>query len=138
LTSVKQHIRRRARSGRRHAARPGLGHNICSAYRSRVRGCLDSQDEEKVGFAIGHICAVADAGLPVLDDLLREAHGVSYKWEEWKKRDRWQAELMEWYLFSVAEEAKGERDWQRALNKAKRMTAEHKELYLQARTERER
>ena len=72
-----------------------------------------------------HIRAAADAGAPALASLLREAEGVSatYEWQEWSERDRESAELMHWYVFEVAKEAAGDRNWLRALNSANDMVA---------------
>lgn len=98
---------------------------VNEALRSHVRGYLRSGDENKVIVAMDHIQAAADAGAPVLALLLREAQGVSatWEWNEWKKRDPGTAEWMGWYVFEVAKEAVGDRDWLRAWNSAEQMVA---------------
>ena len=94
-----------------------------------MRGFLRSADKSKVVIAIDHVEATADAGAPVLDALLREANGVSgtAEWNTWRESDPEAAELMGWYLFHVAEEAAGDRNWLRALKDAKKMVEFEKE-----------
>ena len=93
------------------------------ALRGHVRSCLRSRDKQKVSLALDHIRAAADQDAPVLAALLRETHGVSgsAEWNDWKERDPQTVEWMSWYVFHVAREAEGDRNWLRALNEAKEM-----------------
>jgi hypothetical protein len=101
--------------------------SIHDALRNHVRSYLRSSDKQKVVVAADHIMAAADQNAPVLQLLLSEANGVSgtAEWNDWKRRDRETAEWMGWYVFEVASEARGDRDWRRAWDSAKQMmTAE--------------
>jgi hypothetical protein len=96
---------------------------IQETLRDHVRALLRSGDKNKVVTAIDHLQAAADAQAPVLVRLLREAEGVSgtAEWNDWRKRDPETAEFMGWYVHDVVEEAKGDRDWLRAINGAHAM-----------------
>lgn len=99
--------------------------DVNKAVRDHVRAYLRSRDRNKVVIAADHIQAAADTGAPVLESLLFEAEGVSCTsgWEQWSKRDPETAELMEWYVFEVSKEARGDRNWRRARDSAKQMVA---------------
>jgi hypothetical protein len=96
---------------------------INEALRRHVREYLRSCDKKKVHVAVEHVMAAADAGAPVLASLLLETEGVSgtAEWNEWKEHDRDTAEWMGWFVFSVANEARGSRNWLRALESADEM-----------------
>jgi hypothetical protein len=99
------------------------------ALRRHVRIFLRSSDKGKIVVTMDHVQAAADAGARVLTTLLREANGVSgtAEWNGWKKTDLDAAEWMQWYVFEVAKEAVGERDWVRALNSTEKIVAFEKE-----------
>ena len=99
--------------------------NIHKALRDHVREYLRSGDKKKVFVATDHIQAAADSGAPVLASLLRETEGVSgtAEWNGWKKRDPETAEWMGWYVFEIAQQAQGARDWLRAPQHADKMAA---------------
>jgi hypothetical protein len=99
--------------------------SINNALRSHVRTYLRSGDKGNVVIAADHIMAAADQGAPVLQILLREADGVSgtAEWKDWEQSDRETAEWMRWFVFEVAKEARGDRDWNRAWDGAKEMVA---------------
>lgn len=103
---------------------------INEALRSHVRGYLRSRDEKKVFVAMDHVQATAEVDTPGVDNpvlalLLREVEGVSgtAEWNDWRANDPDTAEWMGWYVFEIAKEATGERDWLRALDSTKRMVA---------------
>ncbi len=89
---------------------------VNETLRSHVRGHLRSGDKDRVGIAMNHVMAAADAGAPVLSALLRETNGVSAtaEWNDWRTSDPDTAELMEWHVSELAKEAVGERNWLRA------------------------
>jgi hypothetical protein len=99
--------------------------SINDALRSHVRTYLRSGDKGNVVIAADHIMAAADQGAPVLQILLREADGVSgtAEWKDWEQSDRKTAEWMRWFVFEVAKESRGNRDWNRAWDGAKGMVA---------------
>jgi hypothetical protein len=103
--------------------------SINDALRNHVRRYLRSGDKQNVVVAADHIKAAADHGTPVLQVLLREADGVSgtAEWKAWEQRDQETAEWMGWYVFEVAREARGDRDWFRARESAKQMVASQEE-----------
>jgi hypothetical protein len=102
---------------------------VSDALRSHVRGYLRSGDENKVVVAMDHVQAEADAGVPVLALLLRETEGVSgtAEWNDWREREPDTAEWMGWYVFEVAKEAAGDRNWLQAWERAKQMVAFEKQ-----------
>jgi hypothetical protein len=102
---------------------------VQETLRSHVRALLRSGDKNQVVTAIDHLQAAADAKAPVLGTLLREAEGVSgtAEWNDWSKRDPETAEWMGWYVHHVAKQARGDRDWLKALNDAKEMVEFEKE-----------
>ena len=93
------------------------------ALRSHVRGELQSGERDRVVGALDHVEAAADVGAAVLGTLLREADGVAgtAEWDRWRERDAETAEWTEWYAFHVVREARGGRDWLRALREAEQM-----------------
>jgi TIR domain len=93
------------------------------ALRSHVRGLLRSGDKNKVTNAVDHLQAAADAKAPVLATLLREADGITgtAEWKDWIERDPEAAEWMGWWVHCVAEQARSDRDWLKALNGAQAM-----------------
>jgi hypothetical protein len=103
---------------------------VNEALRDYVRKCLRSGDKDRVDVAINHVRAAADAGAPVLAELLREAEGAvgTAEWNEWRERDPDASEWMRCWVSEVAKEATGDRDWLRALNSAKESLASVKEL----------
>jgi len=99
--------------------------SINDALRNHVRSYMRSGNKENVVISADHIMAAADQGAPVLQILLREADGVSgtAEWKDWEQSDRETAEWMQWFVFEVAKEARGDRDWNRAWDGAKEMVA---------------
>jgi hypothetical protein len=95
------------------------------ALRSHVRSCLRSRNRDRVVMAMDHVRAAADVQAPVLSALLREVDGVSgtAEWESWTALGPDEFEWMKWYVFEVAKEAAGDRDWLRALDNTKNMVA---------------
>jgi hypothetical protein len=102
---------------------------VHDALRSHVRRYLRSGNEQNVIVSVDHIKAAADQDAPVLQLLLSEANGVSgtAEWKAWEQRDQETAEWMGWYVFEVAREARGARDWFRARESAKQMVASQEE-----------
>ncbi len=96
---------------------------INEELRGYVRACLRSGDEERVETALDHIQAAADAQTPILASLLREAKGVSAsaEWKKWSSRDADAAERMRWLVHMTADEAGGERNWERAREEAEKL-----------------
>jgi len=97
--------------------------SINEALRCHVRRYLRSGDKRKVVMAMDYVQAAADVGVSVLTTLLREVEGVSgtAEWNAWRANDPDTSEWMQWYVFEVAKEALGDRDWLRALKNTEKM-----------------
>jgi hypothetical protein len=89
--------------------------------RGRVRSLVRSGIKAKVWAALDHLRAASIAEAPVLGAILGEIFGAdgTGEWQKWEERDRDTAEEMGCYLRAFVHAATSDRDWLRALDRAK-------------------
>ena len=88
-----------------------------SAHVQFVYGRLCALDMQGVWDTVNHIMAAVDAGSPTLPLVLHlaESFPETARWRSWEDRDSAQAGQMKTFLLEICKEARGERDWLRAL-----------------------
>jgi MTH538 TIR-like domain (DUF1863) len=94
---------------------------VNQSLRIHLVGCLRSRDKRKALAAMNHIKAAADACAPNLRALLSEARNGASGWGVWRQNEPDTAVEMDLLLEQVLKEARGDRDWFRAEENAKRI-----------------